>query len=193
MAWALRFSGDDKYIEIPRYLVPAGGYVSIRFTNFVYVPDRNSYIYGVLSFGFRVFVLPSGVIRLADSTQYTAFLDGVEVIHNSTLMPTDDQVHELRLVFSAARRLENPLNDPSDPTAGANLDFISLDLNGVRFLDAEQSDRSGSTNQPIITDTIGGNDATGVNFPPFDASVWVDLGGGGFVTAWALNSNKVIQ
>ncbi len=59
-----------------------------------------------------------------------------------------------------------------------------------RYYDADASDHSGSTDQPILTDTIGGNDAVGSGFPSFDASVWVDLGGSGVtVTAGTANYN----
>ncbi len=44
-------------------------------------------------------------------------------------------------------------------------------------LDATASDHSAGS-QPVLTDTISGNNATGVNFPT-DGSAWVDLGGGG--------------
>ena len=48
----------------------------------------------------------------------------------------------------------------------------SQDIN----LDATASSHAAGT--PIWTDVIGGNNATGVNFPT-DGSAWVDLGGGG--------------
>ena len=66
----------------------------------------------------------------------------------------------------------------------SELEYIKLydsDVGGTELFswDATASDHSGSTDQPILTDTVGGNDATGVGFPSFDASVWVNLGGGG--------------
>lgn len=56
----------------------------------------------------------------------------------------------------------------------------NVTLGSSHYWDFDNADHSGSTDQPILTDTVGGNDATGVNFPSFDPSVWVDLGGGGF-------------
>ena len=45
---------------------------------------------------------------------------------------------------------------------------------------------------PILTDTVGGNNATGVNMPT-DGSAWVDLGGGGGITLTAdIEINKPI-
>tara|TARA_R110002033_G_scaffold64766_4_gene115680 strand:+ start:7738 stop:8778 length:1041 start_codon:yes stop_codon:yes gene_type:complete len=46
------------------------------------------------------------------------------------------------------------------------------------FLDATASDHSNTGAQPVLVETIGGNNAVGVNFPT-DGSAWVDLGGGG--------------
>jgi len=47
--------------------------------------------------------------------------------------------------------------------------------------DATASSHAAGT--PILTDTVGGNDATGINMPT-DGSAWIDLGGGGLtVTA----------
>ena len=45
-------------------------------------------------------------------------------------------------------------------------------------LDATASDHSNTGLQPVLVDTIGSNNATGVNFPT-DGSAWIDLGGGG--------------
>lgn len=46
----------------------------------------------------------------------------------------------------------------------------------IHNLDATASSHAAGT--PVLTDTIGGNNATGVNMPT-DGSAWVDLGGGG--------------
>tara|TARA_R110002049_G_scaffold225946_4_gene397899 strand:+ start:48 stop:1442 length:1395 start_codon:yes stop_codon:yes gene_type:complete len=45
------------------------------------------------------------------------------------------------------------------------------------YFSAEASDREITGAQPVLVDTIGNNNATGVNFPT-DGSAWVDLGGG---------------
>jgi hypothetical protein len=66
-------------------------------------------------------------------------------------------------------------NVPTGTRCGDTSVYINDVL--VRFYDATASDHSGSTNQPIITESVGGNNATGVNFPSNDASVWIDLGG----------------
>ena len=58
-------------------------------------------------------------------------------------------------------------------------------LFGVRFYDngvlindwsPDASDHSNTGQQPILVDTVGSNDATGVNFAT-DGSAWIDLGG----------------
>ena len=47
---------------------------------------------------------------------------------------------------------------------------------GNAYWDATSSSHAAGT--PILTDTIGGNDATGVNMPT-NGSAWINLGGGG--------------
>ena len=49
-----------------------------------------------------------------------------------------------------------------------------------RNYDAASSSHAAGT--PVLTDTIGGNNATGVNMPT-DGSAWIDLGGSGGLTA----------
>tara|TARA_R110002124_G_scaffold272158_1_gene441204 strand:- start:6066 stop:7217 length:1152 start_codon:yes stop_codon:yes gene_type:complete len=46
------------------------------------------------------------------------------------------------------------------------------------ILDPDASDHSNTGQQPVVVDTLGSNNATGVGFPT-DGSAWVDLGGGG--------------
>ena len=56
-----------------------------------------------------------------------------------------------------------------------------------RLYDATSSSHGAGT--PILTDTIGGNNATGVNMPT-DGSAWIDLGGGGIsITGATANYN----
>tara|TARA_R100000951_G_scaffold14069_1_gene11019 strand:- start:182 stop:1237 length:1056 start_codon:yes stop_codon:yes gene_type:complete len=56
-----------------------------------------------------------------------------------------------------------------------------------RYYDATASSHAAGT--PILTDTIGGNNATGFNMPT-DGSAWIDLGGSGVtVTAATANYN----
>jgi hypothetical protein len=82
-------------------------------------------------------------------------------------------------------------NVPTGTRCGDTSVYINDVL--VRFYDVTASDHSGSTNQPIITESVGGNNATGVNFPSFDASVWIDLGGGGVSISALLNSNYMVE
>ena len=64
------------------------------------------------------------------------------------------------------------------------LDFLSRQ-------DATASDHSNTGAQPVLVDTIGGNNAVGVNFPT-DGSAWIDLGGGGGVSGGVeLNVDEV--
>lgn len=72
---------------------------------------------------------------------------------------------------------------------GAEIDLIYFSATGL-YVSADASDRSNTGAQPVLVDTIGNNDATGVNFPT-DGSAWVDLGGGGIsVTDTSNDSNS---
>jgi len=74
-------------------------------------------------------------------------------------------------------------------TQQGKLEYIELDINGtpIHAWDATASSHTSGT--PILTDTIGGNNATGVNMPT-DGSAWIDLGGGGIsVTGQTANYN----
>jgi len=54
--------------------------------------------------------------------------------------------------------------------------------------DATASDHSAG-GQPVLTDTIGGNNATGSGFIE-DGSAWVDLGGGAVTADLATTAKK---
>lgn len=66
----------------------------------------------------------------------------------------------------------------SQDTVDFQMEYCEADFNGVSYVwDASASDHSGSTDQPVLTDTAGGNNATGVNFSAYDPNVWVSTGG----------------
>ena len=46
------------------------------------------------------------------------------------------------------------------------------------ILDPDASDHSNTGQQPVVVDTLGSNNATGIGFPT-DGSAWIDLGGSG--------------
>lgn len=82
----------------------------------------------------------------------------------------------------------------------ADISIITVDCKDLtttsnnRFYDATSSSHAAGT--PILDDTIGGNDATGVNMPT-DGSAWINLGGSGISIAATLgtieyNSNDTI-
>lgn len=178
MAWALQFDGvNDNYLQIPRIDLSDGDVVNVTFSNYVNNPLSDSYIFGVASYGFRIFVTSSGYIQLEDRSYYTAYLDGVELANLDTLMPDDNGVeHTLSVVFnSSARRLQNPFSyyGGSTPT----LLFHKLEIVNRHLWDGGSSNRDATGVQPVFYDQIGSTDAIGVNFPT-DGSAWVDLGGG---------------
>lgn len=67
-------------------------------------------------------------------------------------------------------------------TSTWDLQLIDVEVAGVptAYFDATASDHSNAGQQPVLVDTVGVYDATGINFPT-DGSAWVDLGGGGNV------------
>lgn len=71
------------------------------------------------------------------------------------------------------------LNKMSGVVAGATCDYqyLKIDINGTPTLNLDATASSHTAGTPILTDTIGGNNATGVNMPT-DGSAWIDLGGG---------------
>lgn len=62
---------------------------------------------------------------------------------------------------------------------------LTATIDDIAFYDAAVSSHAAGT--PILTDTIGGNNATGVNMPT-DGSAWVDLGGGGVTVTATLGA-----
>ena len=63
-------------------------------------------------------------------------------------------------------------------TQEGQLEYIQLDINATPVHDWNATASSHASGTPVLTDTIGSNDATGVNMPT-DGSAWIDLGGGG--------------
>ncbi|MDO6489285.1 hypothetical protein Q4503_16440 [Colwellia sp. 6_MG-2023] len=61
-------------------------------------------------------------------------------------------------------------------TQQGRLEYLKVDINGTPELDLSPtlSDHSNTGSQPVMIDTVAGNNATGVGFPT-DGSVWVDL------------------
>lgn len=182
MAWALQFDGVNDYAELSsmvqlsgdfevevKFKVKSGSSANVLRTNIT----QNQWIgrwngNHLLYWGSVLITHP--VLSLDTDYVYRIVRTGsnIDWYINDTLAETSTNANDLYLrdIFKVAEGQIQFLKI----TDGATL---------IHNLDSNQSDRSGSTNQPIITDTIGGNNATGVNFPPFDASVWVDLGGGG--------------
>ncbi len=177
MAWALQFDGVDDYISLPITNMGANAILELKFSDYVNNPSRMSYLFWWVSYGFRIRVTSSGVFQLYDNSHYTAYLDGEEVVSNVTLMPQDSGViHTLRLEFVSDRKIRDIMAD-NNGNDTAKIKLHSLSVSGLFDLDATASDHSAG-GQPVLKDTVGGNNATGVNFPT-DGSAWVDLGGGG--------------
>lgn len=108
----------------------------------------------------------------SSSNQVTCYLDNVQQGGSSLVSGS----FNITVLFTT--------NAANQSRGYCDLSKISISNNSVLAYkwDATASDHSGSTDQPVLTDTVGGNNATGVNFPSFDPSVWIDLGGGGDLT-----------
>lgn len=151
--------------------------------------DREFGIFGLVNNieiilgGLRTTISPSPSITITnetldltvDITNSTALLVvGGVTIFNSGINKGTGRVDGQLFRFFAR---EGGFNVPNGTRIGNTSVYINDVL--VRYYDATASDHSGSTDQPILVDTVGSNNATGVGFPSFDASVWVNLGGGG--------------
>lgn len=206
MAWALSVNGNfspRRYCSLQSNVVnpiPVGGFLHYRGVN------RNTNSLGIFldvydGSGTDIIAMgSSGQVRiridntLVDGTVLTPIGEILDLLIERTVTQyiiTVNGTEDFRITKSVDM---DPLKGMQRSNFNTWMETIQLTLNNGLFdtlnLDTSQSDRSGSTNQPVITDTIGGNDATGVNFPPFDASVWIDLGGDGPSIIVTVNTNQ---
>lgn len=206
MAWALKFvagSGyaqnttamvkptGDAYLEIDvkfdnivsgmtTYLAWVGGsagsqrvYLSVNFNDNIGFAGRGSM---VSSNSYKAVTGERHTLRIAfESGEWVGYFDAVEVGRYTNSM---SDIQNGGFNFAVNRALTIGNDDFS--IISAKWVDVNTPANN-RTYSADASDKSGTTDQPTLTETVSGLDAAGTNFPSFDSSVWVDLGGGGSI------------
>ena len=200
MAWALKFLGTtDNYAELTTPISELGGgdwVVEFTFQSFRTISDNCPCISGdVISdmlgyhynsgtqsvgwrkdgtweyFGSGIDPITSAITIKAERIGSTTsvYVDGVP-------LGTSTRVNYGDIEFiGGAIRGASQTNFP----AAQEVQFLKIQSPTIDvYLDADVSDHSNTGLQPVWEDTVGSNDATGLNFPT-DGSAWVDLGGSG--------------
>jgi len=145
----------------------------------------------------------SGYISIQSNGELRVRYNGTNLSWPSFGYPDDDQLHTIVVVRNGASHeafldgsskgtVSNSITSPFLLTGIGNAGTLTSNfyLSRMRLWnnatgtgtpihdhDANSSDRSNTGQQPILTDTAGGNNATGVGLPT-DGSAWIDLGGG---------------
>tara|TARA_R110000772_G_scaffold24212_3_gene64125 strand:- start:1300 stop:2391 length:1092 start_codon:yes stop_codon:yes gene_type:complete len=185
MAWALQLDGVNDFLKSAVAIsnpVPVGESLifnglwentggALQMPVDIYSGGSNDY----------VALLPSGQIRSRFSgntlTSGDAVIDGAAFKLEIVRTISEYSVY-LDDVFQYSHSIVADLNDFTGFSDGFAFKGQIRDcaVGSVAFFDATASSHAAGT--PILTDTIGGNNATGVNMPT-DGSAWVDLGGSG--------------
>ena len=194
MAWVLQFDGVNDYTSLASPVfnpIPIGGsleYNGIRgfgtpslqmFIN-VYQGARTDIIafnnLGII----RVRIdgtIKNSVDSVAQGDQFTLLITRTASLYAISL----NGVHQFDIVETADMSELLGFCQSNFQYEG---DLLTSTLNNgtsdTALWDATASSHAAGT--PVLTDTIGGNDATGVNMPT-DGSAWVDLGGSGISIA----------
>jgi hypothetical protein len=188
MAWALQFDGVNDYVTIPLFDIPSGATLT-----YTYIPNHggaNEYLLDTTS-GTRPYVFVGGGNISFNSSAISVTLDGSSISSGSTA-PVNGSQHVLVLTFLVSTKISS-IGARFNFANPADMQLLSLSVNtgaDTLYLDATASSHASGT--PVLTDTIGANNATGVNMPT-DGSAWVDLGGGGISLTALLNSNYMIE
>jgi len=220
MAWALRFDGVNDYATLS-LAAPQSGYFTAEIVpefgslsdgNYkLYVRNDNSggrpnwYINLTKSSGVTTAVSLFADVTTVNFTPIdvsSAFnIDltsdsstrEVSLTINGTVAFTNTTVFDGRLSYSSIIAIAGAASR-SLPLLLKTYEYGSYTTAGGKvqtaFLDATASSHAAGT--PILTDTIGGNNATGVNMPT-DGSAWVDLGGGGTTGAITQTAESFTQ
>lgn len=157
-------SGEFFHMFIDTY-VAGGDYIAIRNDNLLHAR-----LSGVILSG-------STVINDGDDFTYILERTATQYIH------TIQGVEQFRHTSTAQWAGILGFGDESFEFKG-HLEYCKVDNVGtpVRNWDATASDHSNTGVQPILVETVAGNNGSGQNMPT-DGSAWVDLGGGGFTLA----------
>lgn len=201
MASALQFDGVNDYCSILSQLL----HTEIGRTTFEYeiyaAPDIDQSTFRVFgnsgTFAGQFSILTTGVqIRLggAGASQvnipYVQVFDG---LYHTYLIRRDGNNYSLLIdgilvasTTSAAATGGNGvtlLGRVSGNYTHTNVGYITFrnSIGGTALFNWDATASSHAAGTPILTDTVGGNNATGVNMPT-DGSAWLDLGGIGTTT-----------
>lgn len=200
MAWALQFDGVNDYAVFSEVSLDADFNITLTFktpsallTQVIIGKQLNTADFiaifsdGTLGVKISNVSLLPRITGIIASTVYT--LNVVRISGNVTasIVSGDSRVYSNTGHFT----LDQLGSGGSSFNFGGYMEKLAID--SVINLDAAASDHSNTGAQPVLIDTIGGNNATGVNMPT-DGSAWIDLGGGtpSFNPAHALNVNNLI-
>lgn len=210
MAWALKFLGTaNNYSELDTVISELGGgdwRVEFTFQSFRAISenclcisgdsinDMLGYHYngGTQSVGWRKDgnweYFGSGIDPVSSAITIKAERVGstTSIYVDNVLQGTSTRVNYGNIEFcGGAIRGSGQANFP----AAQEVQFLKIQSPTIDvYLDATASDHSNTGQQPVLVDTVGSNDATGLNFPT-DGSAWVDLGGGS-ITGDIINSQS---
>lgn len=212
MAWIIKTDGVNDFLSIAR--VTLSGDFKITFTDFRFVTDPTS--------GFGVVIgtttsASSFFITREDENKWQFRFSGSNTDFSFTDVPptTDRGTLIIERVGTSATLTFNGISK-TNPCSGNDFVFDgfskvnsvlykSIEYGTIEVIDSSSTvihrwDATASVNgasppigTPILIDTIGGNNSTGVNMPT-DGSAWIDLGGGGItVTVQDLTQSQTID
>lgn len=206
MAWGLKFDGVNDYVSGLGFY-STGGAWELKFTIIEFLSAGPYYrIFGGTS--------ASESANRIYTTKNSLTLNSSGPAYTWNGLALEDT--EITIVYDgSASGLELFVDGISQGVSGSGTVLLSLNLMGVNFnsyssqvmgvvsftdyatpsnsknFDPTASDHSNTGLQPVLVDTIGSNNATGVNMPT-DGSAWVDLGGGAITGSIAFDIVKPV-
>mgnify|MGYP003691364579 CR=1 FL=1 len=186
MAWALQFDGQNDYADISTPIDLTGDFTiefeldlsASRNDGFIESSTGTNNFFGKLNnnsiycrLGGQTITYsqtpPPGVNKykwIKSGNNITCYFNGT-VKNSSTTFTGGSTLNRFGRFQGGSNML------------GQLLSCTGVDSNGASF-NYDPTSSSHAAGTPILTDTAGGNNATGVNMPT-DGSAWVNLGGGG--------------
>jgi hypothetical protein len=198
MAWALQFDGVNDYATLASVIDFTGDF-TVEFELDLTVSRNDGFLELSTSTNNFFGKINNNAIFCRMGGQTLQYNPGASVVGvhkykwqktGTTLVASFDNVVQITnssftggSTFDLIGRLQGGNN-----LLGQLLSITGVDSNSQSFsYDPTASSHAAGT--PVLIDTVGGNDATGVNMPT-DGSAWIDLGGGGIsITADTVNTN----
>ena len=193
MAWALQFDGVNDYAKLA---------TPVDFTG-DFSLEIDCDIHPATSEGFLELSTSTNNFfgKLSNNTWYCR-MAGSTVTFNFTPVAGRQTILWARVGSTITAHVDGVLKLSTTFTAGSSFDLygrlqggnniagnlygmVITDPTGTYNYDPTASSHAAGT--PILTDTIGGNNATGFNMPT-DGSAWVDLGGSGVTVTATLGT-----